>query len=253
MPCVVVFCLAGSILLPARGVDGDQSTGGISDEEFQLPLDHKAAEEVDELIEQLGSPVYREREAASTRLTEIGASAFAKLRLAYRQTDDIEVRLRIETLVHQAYFDFRVYDRNGFLGVMQRPAPIDRKIDPRIAEGQLGIEITRVLAETAAAKAKIKKGDIIVELNDEPLGVNKQQPVVSFGDRLLELGPGTRIKLRILRGSETKEIYATLGRRTREYYGRASTARDMLIKARGDFESWWVYHFREQHTSGDGD
>ena len=37
-----------------------------------------------------------EREAASTRLTEVGAPAFAKLRLAYRQTDDIEVRLRIE-------------------------------------------------------------------------------------------------------------------------------------------------------------
>lgn len=253
MPWLVAFCLVGSVMPPAWATDGDQSAGAFSDEEFRLPLDDKTAEEVDELMELLGSPVYREREAATTRLAEIGVATFAKLRQAYSLTDDVEVRLRIEALVYRGFLDFRVFNRNGFLGIQQELSALTHGDDPRIGQGQLGIRIKKVIPDTAAAKAKIKKGDVIVQLNGEPLRVQDEQPTVLFGEQLRKMGPGTRIKLRVLRSSKTLEIEATLGRRLKEYYIRRSTSRDILYEARGNFEPWWVHHFRQQQAMGDDD
>src|SRR5437762_7706495 len=48
--------------------------------------------DIPRLIQQLGSPEYSEREAASNRLETIGAPALEALRKAARDSDDPEIR-----------------------------------------------------------------------------------------------------------------------------------------------------------------
>src|SRR5262249_8730416 len=60
--------------------------------------DTPAAQEVDQLIEQLGSEKFAERQAASKRLAEIGERALSALHKAL-DSPDLEIRHRAEDLV----------------------------------------------------------------------------------------------------------------------------------------------------------
>ena len=69
-----------------------------------------------------------------------------------------------------------------------------------------GVEIIDVIEDTGAEKAGLLKGDFLTEIDGEK--VNSYDDVT---DRILNLEPGTKVKLAILRDGKKKNISATLG------------------------------------------
>jgi hypothetical protein len=59
----------------------------------------REAEQIDRLIEQLGSERYAERQAATTTLKHVGEPALDALRRASRNSNDAEIRRRAKRLV----------------------------------------------------------------------------------------------------------------------------------------------------------
>ena len=253
-PTIIAFL--GFLLLPQPAAAGPPLEAS-DDEEFRLPLDAATTAEIDTLIPQLGSPSYAAREAASVRLIEIGAPALAKLRWGYLATDDLEVRLRIETIVEEAYLSYHVYDRNGFLGIAPGliVTPAD---DPRIAKGFVGVTATTVIVDTAAQRAGLREFDIIVALDDRPIpaGGSDREIQVEFGEAIRRRGPGTPLRLTILRDEAVIHVGTELGRRNKEHYWRfdpitqePDTPTRMLLFARQRFGPWWIKHFRMRPPS----
>lgn len=217
----------------------------VSDEEFRLPLAASQAAEVERLIGQLGSPDYPLRERASDRLVEIGAPALDPLRTAYQQTDDLEVRLRIERIVGESYLSYHVFGRNGFLGVSQDRFGVTHEVDGRIAEGHVGIRVRQALPDTGAERAGVRENDVIIALDGQPLQAGPF-PSESFGEELRMKGPGVQVVLTVLRGERQLDIEATLGQRPRMYYSpQQGEAYEMLMAARRNFAVWWARHFRQ--------
>ncbi|MFQ6371583.1 DegQ family serine endoprotease [Shewanella sp. YIC-542] len=95
--------------------------------------------------------------------------------------------------------------RRGVLGVM------GRDLDGKLAEGfgldsQHGGFVNEVIADSPAAKAGLKAGDVIISLND--------RPVKSFQElraKIGTMGAGTEVKLGIIRDGDKKAIKVTLG------------------------------------------
>lgn len=225
----------------------------ISDEEFKVRISDELADEVDELIAQLGSPQYGVREAATTRLTEIGLPAFAQLLGAYRATDELEPRLRIERIVQDAYLTHYVYSRNAFLGISHQLASVVHSEDPRIPQGHLGIKVVKVLRNTGAEEAGVEENDVIIALDGEPLPVKTGRPTAEFGESITLRGPGTAVTLTILRGPDELEIAAVLRSRPKEYYTVPGTmVTQMLRITEQQFEVWWDAHFRTPPSAESG-
>ena len=249
----ILFALSGAASAQTRDMSDAIS---VRDEVFRAPLSSSEAAEVERLIPQLGSNDYKEREAATERLALIGRGALERLRSAYLASDDLEVRLRIEDIVHAAYLMYHVYDRYGFLGISQRRGPATNADDSRIRPGHMGIVIADVTEDTGAARAGLKKRDVIIALNGEPIkeGFNAN---ANFGATIRRLGPGTVVNITILRPGKRRtrrlEVEATLGR-CPEYLvrsGRIGEIPEKLIFAKQQFSAWWAKHFREPTNNRD--
>ncbi len=221
--------------------------GAKSDLEQALkePVDEELASQINSALALLGSPSFKEREAATTRLVEIGPKAFSRLRTAYGEGDDLEARLRIETVVREAYFRFHVYDRNGFLGISQARIPVEREDDKRIEQGHVGIKVSNVIKDTAAEKAELKEGDVIIALDGEPIIASGVQATAVFGESIRIRRPGARLTLTILRGRSDLEIEVTLGSRPKFYYQNQGLVTQMLDHFQQQFGVFWVKHFRQ--------
>ncbi|MCH8243392.1 MAG: PDZ domain-containing protein [Planctomycetes bacterium] len=245
----ILFALSGAASAQTRDMSDAIS---VRDEVFRASLSSSDAAEVERLIPQLGSNDYEEREAATERLALIGRGALERLRTAYLSSDDLEVRLRIEDIVHAAYLMYHVFDRYGFLGISQHPVPATSADDSRIRPGHMGIRISEITADTGAERAGLKKGDVIIAMNGDPIkegrGVN-----ADFGATIRRLGPRTVVSLTILRSVKRRtrqlEVEATLGR-CPEYLVRSRRRRvgeipEKLLHTEQLFPAWWAKHFRE--------
>ncbi len=223
----------------------------ISDEEFRLPIDPTAAASADESIRKLGSPVYKEREAATDGLIEIGAPALARLRSAYRTTDDLEVRLRIERIVRTAYLNHHVYNRSGFLGINLQPYSASTEEHPRLPQGAVGVKVGKVIPDTAAERAGLKVDDVIFEVDDEPVRGEGMQVVETFSAAIRDRGPGGRMKLTVLRGMQRLPLDVTIGRCPEEIakQGTVRTVSENHYKATARFPRWWDKYFLQSKDS----
>lgn len=243
----ILFALPGAASAQTRD---DRGPAPVPDEVFRASLSSSEAAEVERLIPQLGSNDYKEREAATERLALIGRGALERLRLAYLSSDDLEVRLRIEEIVHSAYLMYHVYDRYGFLGISQRRMPATSADDSRIHPGHVGIVIADITPKTGAEEAGLMKGDVIIALNGDPIkeGFNAN---ANFGATIRRLGPSAKVTLTILRPVKRKtrqlDLEATLGRCPEDLVrkGRIGEIPEKLMLSKQRFFSWWAKHFRE--------
>jgi len=90
----------------------------------------------------------------------------------------------------------------GYVGITMNP----EGLTPELAEsfgykGEGGILVTEVLEESPAAKAGLKQGDIITQLNGKAVTSND-----SFRNTVSLMAPGTKIKLTLFRDGKEKEI-----------------------------------------------
>lgn len=234
----------------------DEKIDEVLKDGFNLPVSDELAAQIDVTIPQLGSPIYQEREDATKQLVVIGAPAFVRLRTAYRETDELEARLRIEEIVHQAYLDYHVFDRNAFLGISQERIPRTHDDDPRIREDCFGVRVGRVIEKTAAQRTGIKKGDVIIALDGQPLEATSTHANTAFGESIRVRGPGVQVTFTILRGTRQFDMDVTLGRRPKRFYNRGQgIVMEMLAQADQNFAIWWTKNFHqlpaETSTAGD--
>ena len=225
---------------PKAAPDAELESG----EDFQRPDDERLASEIATLISQLGSPHFTERETATSRLIKIGPPAFAQLRTAYHGTEQLEARLRMEKIVYEAYINHRVYDRNGFLGIQQGRIPIVHDDDARILKDHVGIQVGRVIEGTAAERAEIEVKDVIIALDGELISAVDVQVAQAFGELIRVRGPGARVVLTVLRGSDQFDVEVTLGARPKRYYGRGQgLVSEMLERSLRQFRVFWDQRF----------
>jgi tetratricopeptide (TPR) repeat protein len=76
------------------------------------------------------------------------------------------------------------------------------------AEDERGIMVTEVVPDEAAEKAGIKPGDIIIEIDGK-----ETKDYTAFVNAIGAHKPGDEIKIKVIRGEETIELNATLGKR----------------------------------------
>ncbi len=228
---------------PLEGPRGELEV--VTDEEFRLPLDVTAAQSADQLIPMLGSPSFKEREEATAGLIEIGAPAFARLRDAYHATNNLEVLLRIEHIVRTAYLNHHVYDRTGFLGINLQPFVANTEENPRLPAGTVGVMVGKVIPETAAERAGMLKDDVIFQVDGNPLEGEGMQVTEKFSAIIRARGPGGKMNLTLLRGTEEIEMQITIGR-CREEIARSGSVRAVSenhFKAAAKFPKWWAKYF----------
>jgi S1-C subfamily serine protease len=94
--------------------------------------------------------------------------------------------------------------RRGYLGIAGGTKPLPRAVADRLAR-KAGIEILEVLADSPAAKAGLKAGDMIVEVDEAP--------VAKAGDlQRLMVGAvvGRPLAIRVLRGKSFVELKVAL-------------------------------------------
>jgi len=220
------------------------------DEEFRLPLDAKAAAEVDRLVPLLGAPDYKQREDATRNLIDIGAPAFAKLSEAYRKhADDLEIQLRIEAVVRAAYLNRHVFDRHGFLGVQLGALDRDQRGgQPRRPLPENGVRIDKVIPDTAAHRAGLQPDDIVIAADGKPLSGNSQDAVARFRASIPQFTPGTKLRLTVLRGEKTMILDAVIGR-LQEKNAPTTMVAEQYYDVANRYSEWWEKFFAPSEPS----
>jgi S1-C subfamily serine protease len=95
--------------------------------------------------------------------------------------------------------------QRGYLGVGVQP------VTPEIADSvglpeARGIIVNEVSRDSAAAKAGLRPGDVIVEFNDAPVGDGN-----TLRNRVASTPPGTKVNLTIVRKGREQHLSVTLG------------------------------------------
>jgi len=78
-----------------------------------------------------------------------------------------------------------------------------------------GIIVNDIITNSPAQKAGLKVGDIIYEVNGQPVEIDKDEELSIFQRLIAELGPGTSVELSVMRRRDdaparTLQLYATL-------------------------------------------
>jgi serine protease Do len=98
----------------------------------------------------------------------------------------------------------------GYLGVRSGPVTEDDK-EAFNLKTKKGAVIGEVERGTPAAKAGLKKYDVIIEVNGNPV---KDHHDLMF--KIAEIEPGTKIEIKVMRDGKEKIVTVTLGERTSE-------------------------------------
>ncbi len=106
------------------------------------------------------------------------------------------VKIVVRKLLEEGSF------RRGYLGVGLRDLTAEEREELGIREGAL---ITSVDRGTPAYKAGIRPGDVIVEINGQPV-----RNEVSLRDIVAEKGPGKKVTIKYIRDGKTYTTQATL-------------------------------------------
>jgi len=106
----------------------------------------------------------------------------------------------------------------GYLGVRSGPVTEDDKEAFKL-KTKKGAIIGEIERGTPAAKAGLKKYDVIIEVNGNPV---KDHHDLMF--KIAEIEPGTKIEIKVIRDGEEKILTVTLGERTSEEEQEAPAA-----------------------------
>ncbi len=199
---------------------------------------------VAEIVARLGSDRYAVREAAQTELESLGPAVCGWVAAEYVQTDDAEVRMRLERYA-QVYFDRHLMPADAavrwpsFLGVRMSSA----------LGGDEGIVVEFVMDGMAAAEAGFMRGDRIVSLDGQRIGAGVDVSVVI--ERIRSKPVGTAVRMGVVRGDQEFELVPTLRRvpdvhlrpDERETIRVMQERYDQLRGAR--WEDWWERGFSQ--------
>lgn len=155
---------------------------------------------------------FRTREDAQRELLDWSRDrrdgAMSELLRQSRAASDPEVRARCLAVLRDLVAEEYQREGEGYIGVqmLNEFAHVPGEARPRAA-----IRVAEVLADTAAAAAGLKVGDLIVGLNGK---VWHEVPLaIPFGEKVREFKPGDTITLQLLRDGKVVDQTLKLGRR----------------------------------------
>lgn len=96
----------------------------------------------------------------------------------------------------------------GFIGVNIS------ELNPKLAAGlklpknQRGVVVSEVIEGEPAAKAGLQRYDVIISINDKPIGDGRQ-----LVNSISSFSPGSSVSVKVLRGGKEKDIKVTVGKR----------------------------------------
>ncbi|MEH3148046.1 MAG: Do family serine endopeptidase [Methylobacterium frigidaeris] len=109
----------------------------------------------------------------------------------------------VQAVVDQLRADGKV--ARGYLGLQIQPVTKDIA-DSLGLDKAKGALVDSTQSDTPAAKAGLKSGDVIQQVNGEPVGDARE-----LSRRIASLKPGTKVELTYLRGGKTDTAQVTLG------------------------------------------
>jgi predicted metalloprotease with PDZ domain len=165
-----------------------------------------------ETFADLNSEEFRKRESAQGKLLEWargqGEPAVDALFHQFKLSSDPEVRDRCLGILRDLVNDRYQMEGKGWVGIRMLPEIAKVPGDPR---ARSVIRVTEVLPDSAALAAGLQVNDLIAGLEDDVwhLGLAVQ----AFSDKIQELKPGTKVKLKILRDGKLLDLEMKLGKR----------------------------------------
>jgi len=149
------------------------------------------------LVQHLDHVSWRVREDATNRLIEIGPPCYDALRAALRPDTSVEQRRRIRYVAREIYLNETMGPRGAFLGISHRAGL--RGAGQLAHPWEAAILVTGIIRETAADRAGLAEGDLIIALNGRSAGPTySAQEMVGW---IAQQTPNTACTLGVLRGA----------------------------------------------------
>ena len=193
---------------------------------------------IDELVDALGSPDYDERQGATDSLKAKNKSFTAELSRLYRLEHDHEIRLRIVEVAEYIFLKQALPAMGGFMGIQL--SAVGGRDYPGLGEGRAAVRVNRVLPDTAAERAKLKIGDLILAVDGEEVPVsagNTREFIKLIGSK----PPGTELSFQVLREEELFTTRMVLGVKPLSGLNRVYLTADQgkaLREAGAEFARW---------------
>ncbi len=204
---------------------------------------------VQKSIRELGGPDYALREAAHRALRNLTDDDLTLLGKYYRETDDFEVRLRIEEICVQAFFIRNLPDVSAFLGISAEP--VSAATNSRVEQGMTGFKVNHVVQGSSADVIGMQPGDCIIAIDGESFMEGVDFTLLSY--RLRSRRAGVLTRLDFYRGYELKSVRFPIGADTRNSasqqfrpVGSPDEGIEAYQRAIKSFPIWWRTHFEPQ-------
>jgi serine protease Do len=120
------------------------------------------------------------------------------------------IPINIAKFVYERLREGKTVDR-GYLGIFYEQLTPESAEAFGLNEDTKGIAIAEVIEDSAADKAGLKRYDVIVELDGEPVENGNE-----FLNRVSMLKPGTKVKIGIIRDGKQETLTAKLGTRPQQ-------------------------------------
>jgi hypothetical protein len=207
----------------------------------------KAFEEPPEaVLSRLGVEDFKERMSAQGALVEWARAQplEAKDWLFSRSVNDPspEVRRRFTAVLRELVIDDFKKDGEGYAGIMMMALQIQMPGDPGV---RMGLNVSLVIPDSAAAKAGLVVGDVITEAGDQMW--HDATAVELFTQWVRGHKPGQKIMLKVLRNGNFIPLELVLGRRPPgtgifmpgELPDKAALERDAEVAKDAYFRNWF--------------
>lgn len=160
----------------------------------------------------LKSEEFRKREAAQEELLAWSLlqpkAAKDALFQQSRMADDPEVRERCLAILRKLVDDEYSKDGEGFIGIEMRDEEL---VLPGNAKSLGVIRVTRVVRDSAAAKAGLQLNDLILGFDNHVW--DDKLISLPFREQIRQLKPNSKITLNLMRKGKSLSLPVTLGRR----------------------------------------
>lgn len=193
-----------------------------------------------DLIAELGSPSYAQREHATALLKSRDKSSVEQIQAVYPSVDDHEIRLRLRDIAEHLFYRDVIDNLGGFLGI--RLKVVGNQEDPRLNPNQGAILVVEVLPATAAAEAGLQQGDLITGVEGHQLDLSNGDSA-NFVDLIGSMRPGTPVRLILHREAQVIAAQVILGRKSLGTLNRTRLGPEDLAtleETAREFEQWWL-------------
>lgn len=148
------------------------------------------------LVERLDAADWQSRDQAMLSLMEVSPDWLEALRRESQTDMSTEARLRLRRAAEELYLSRQIGPAPACLGIQHTP-PVDCRYDSRVAPGLFALRIDIVFPNTAAARAGLRPGDLIIGMNG---GVaSSADECGSYTSWIFSQRPGTHCEFTVLR------------------------------------------------------